>query len=133
MILRLPKGYETEIGEAGMALSGGQRQRVALARALYRDPFVVVLDEPNSNLDNEGEVALTEALLKVRARGGIAIVIAHRPSALAGLDQVLVMGGGKQMSFGPKDEILSNFVRSSGQSRVASLKAVRAPGGSGDA
>ena len=111
MILRLPHGYDTEIGDAGMSLSGGQRQRIALARALYGDPFVVVLDEPNSNLDNDGDVALTEALLKVRARGGIVIVIAHRPNALAALDQVLVMANGKQMSFGPKDEILSSFLK----------------------
>ena len=111
MILRLPQGYDTEIGEAGTALSGGQRQRIALARALYGDPFVVVLDEPNSNLDNEGDAALTEALLKVRARGGIVIVIAHRPSALAGVDKLLVMGAGKQMSFGPKDEILGKFMK----------------------
>jgi ABC-type protease/lipase transport system fused ATPase/permease subunit len=93
-----------------MALSGGQRQRIALARALYRDPFLVVLDEPNSNLDNEGEVALTNAIRNVRERGGIAIVIAHRPSALACLDQVLVLGAGKQVSFGPKDEIMGRFI-----------------------
>ena len=111
MILRLPNGYDTEIGDAGMSLSGGQRQRVALARALYGDPFVVVLDEPNSNLDNDGDVALTEALIKVRARGGIVIVIAHRAGALSALDQVLVMANGKQMSFGPKDEILSTLLK----------------------
>jgi ATP-binding cassette, subfamily C, bacterial PrsD len=111
MILKLPKGYDTEIGLAGMALSGGQRQRIALARALFGDPFLVVLDEPNSNLDNEGDVALTNAIRKVRERGGIAIVIAHRPSALACLDQMLVLAAGKQVSFGPKDEIMGRFVK----------------------
>ena len=111
MILQLPDGYETQVGEAGAALSGGQRQRIALARALYGDPFLVVLDEPNSNLDNEGEQALTNAIKGVRARGGIVIVIAHRPSALAGIDLLLVMAEGRMQSFGPKDDVLSKVLR----------------------
>ncbi len=111
MILRFPAGYDTQIGEGGAALSGGQRQRIALARALYGDPFLVVLDEPNSNLDNDGDVALTDALLSVRARGGIVIVVAHRPSALAGVDQVLVMANGRTQAIGPKDEIIGKFMR----------------------
>jgi ATP-binding cassette subfamily C protein len=111
MILQLPDGYETQVGEAGAALSGGQRQRIALARALYGDPFLVVLDEPNSNLDSEGEQALTAAILSIRARGGIVIVIAHRPSALAGVDLVLVMGEGRMQSFGSKDEVLNKVLR----------------------
>jgi ATP-binding cassette subfamily C protein len=111
MILQLPNGYETQVGEAGAALSGGQRQRIALARALYGDPFLVVLDEPNSNLDSEGEQALTAAIVSIRARGGIVVVIAHRPSALAGIDVVLVMGEGRMQSFGPKDEVLSKVLR----------------------
>jgi ATP-binding cassette, subfamily C, type I secretion system permease/ATPase len=94
------------VGEGGQALSAGQRQRIALARALYGEPFLIVLDEPNSNLDAEGERALTEAVLGIRARGGISIVIAHRPSALAGVEHVLVMAEGKAQSFGPKDEVL---------------------------
>ena len=89
-----------------MALSGGQRQRLGLARALYGEPFLVVLDEPNSNLDGEGEQALTQAIASVRARGGIAVVIAHRPTALAAVDQVLVMAGGEAKAFGPKDQVL---------------------------
>ncbi len=111
MILQLPDGYETQVGEAGAALSGGQRQRIALARALYGDPFLVVLDEPNSNLDSEGEQALTSAIMGIRERGGIVVVIAHRPSALAGVDQVLVMREGRMQSFGPKDEVLSKVLR----------------------
>ncbi len=111
MILQLPDGYETQVGEAGAALSGGQRQRLALARALYGEPFLVVLDEPNSNLDNEGEQALTAAILSIRARGGIVVVIAHRPSALAGVDLVLVMSEGRVQSFGPKEEVLNKVLR----------------------
>src|SRR3954468_3316311 len=106
LIVRLPHGYETRIGEGGMALSGGQRQRIALARALYGDPFLVVLDEPNSNLDAEGEQALTQALAGVRTRGGIAVVIAHRASVLAAVDQVLVMANGEAKAFGLKEQIM---------------------------
>jgi ATP-binding cassette subfamily C protein len=87
-------------------LSGGQRQRIGLARALYGDPFLVVLDEPNSNLDAEGERALTKAILGVRTRDGIAIVVAHRPSALAGVDLVLALKQGKVAAFGPRDEVV---------------------------
>lgn len=114
LVIHLPEGYETRIGEAGSALSAGQKQRVALARALYGDPFLVILDEPNSNLDAEGEAALTEAIQGVRARGGIAIVVAHRPSALASLDQVLVMANGRIQAFGPKNEILNKITRPAG-------------------
>jgi ATP-binding cassette subfamily C protein len=136
MILQLPDGYETQVGEAGAALSGGQRQRIALARALYGHPFLVVLDEPNSNLDNEGEQALTAAIMSIRGRGGIVVVIAHRPSALAGVDQVLVMDEGRMQSFGPKDEVLSKVLRpvpapQAAEQRTASaapLKVVQNPG-----
>ena len=111
LVVRLPEGYDTRIGEAGAALSAGQRQRVALARALYRDPFLVVLDEPNSNLDSEGEEALTVALRGVRSRGGIVVVIAHRASALAAVDQVLVLNQGRQQGFGPRDDVLRTVLR----------------------
>jgi ATP-binding cassette subfamily C protein len=107
LIVRLPQGYETPLGPNGTALSAGQRQRVALARALYDDPFLVVLDEPNSNLDAEGEAALTQAIFGVRARGGIVIVVAHRPSALAAVDMLGVVQNGRMAAFGPKDEILT--------------------------
>ncbi|SEI21136.1 type I secretion system permease/ATPase [Tardiphaga sp. OK245] len=112
MILNLPKGFEMRIGEAGAALSGGQRQRVALARALYRDPFMVVLDEPNANLDVEGDAALTQAIKGVRERGGIAIIVAHRPAALAGVDLVMTLANGQVQAFGPKDEVLRKALAS---------------------
>jgi ATP-binding cassette subfamily C protein PrsD len=107
LIVGLPEGYETQVGEHGAALSAGQAQRVALARALYRDPFLVVLDEPNANLDSEGDEALTKAILGVRQRGGIVIVVAHRPSAITGVDLILVMNKGRAHHFGPKEEILA--------------------------
>jgi ATP-binding cassette subfamily C protein PrsD len=113
LILRLPQGYETEVGRSGAALSAGQRQRVALARALYKDPFLVVLDEPNSNLDAEGEQALTRSIMNVRARNGIVVVIAHRPSALAAVDMVMFMRDGAVAAFGPKDEVLAKVLQQS--------------------
>jgi ATP-binding cassette subfamily C protein len=111
LILHLPDGYSTQIGEGGSALSAGQRQRVALARALYGDPFLVVLDEPNSNLDAEGDAALTQAILSVRRRGGVAIVVAHRPSALEGVDMALAMVNGGMAAFGEKEEVLRKVLR----------------------
>ncbi|WP_454630201.1 type I secretion system permease/ATPase [Bradyrhizobium cenepequi] len=111
LIVGLPEGYNTQIGEQGARLSAGQRQRVALARALYGGPFLVVLDEPNSNLDAEGEEALTRAILAVRARGGIVVIVAHRSSALAAVDFVMTMLNGRQQAFGPKDEVLALLTR----------------------
>src|SRR5581483_6794362 len=111
LITRLPEGYETQIGQGGCALSAGQRQRIALARALYGNPFLVVLDEPNSNLDAEGDGALNQALLGVKARGGVVVVVAHRLSALAGIDWIIVMNEGCIQSHGAKDEILAKMVR----------------------
>jgi ATP-binding cassette subfamily C protein len=113
LILSFPDGYGTRIGEGGMALSAGQRQRIALARAFYGNPFLVVLDEPSSNLDFEGEAALTSAILGVRRRGGIVIVVTHRPKSLDGVDHVLVIADGTAQAFGNKDEVLSRALRSS--------------------
>jgi ABC-type protease/lipase transport system fused ATPase/permease subunit len=110
MILRLPNGYESNVGPDGSALSAGQRQRIALARALFRDPFLVVLDEPNSNLDAEGESALSAAIQGVRDRGGILIVIAHRPSALSTVDHVAMIKAGRLGAFGLKDDVLKNVL-----------------------
>ena len=106
-IVGLREGYNTEIGEQGEALSAGQRQRIALARALFRDPFLVVLDEPNSNLDAEGEAALTAAILDVRHRGGIVVIVAHRPNALVAADLILVLNQGRSQAFGEKEAILT--------------------------
>lgn len=113
LILSFPEGYGTKIGENGMTLSAGQRQRIGLARAFYGNPFLVVLDEPTSNLDAEGEEALTQAILNVRRRGGIVVVIAHRPKALDGVDHVAVLAEGKIQSFGKKDAVLGKVLRPS--------------------
>lgn len=114
MIVRLPDGYQTQIGEGGCILSAGQRQRVGLARALYGAPFLVVLDEPNSNLDTKGDASLTKAIKSVRERGGIAVVIAHRPSALAAVDQLMVMSAGRVAVLGPKDDVMRSLMRPAG-------------------
>ncbi len=104
--MRLPNGYETGIGDFGSSLSGGQRQRIALARALYGDPALIILDEPNSNLDSEGEMALTNAILKARERKATVIVMAHRSSAIAAVNLLLMLDQGRQRSFGPKENVL---------------------------
>ncbi len=106
MIIRLAEGYHTKLGANGTSLSAGQRQRVALARALYGNPFLVVLDEPNSNLDADGDAALTKAIQGVRARNGIVIIVAHRSSALIAADLVGIIQNGKLVAFGPKNEII---------------------------
>ncbi|SNB75518.1 MULTISPECIES: type I secretion system permease/ATPase [unclassified Agrobacterium] len=125
LVVSLPDGYSTEVGETGRQLSAGQKQRIALARALYGDPFLVVLDEPNSNLDSEGEDALTAAILGIRERGGVAVIIAHRPSALLAVDKVLMIANGRQQAFGPKEEVLAKVLRPVGGA-VGALKVVQA-------
>jgi PrtD family type I secretion system ABC transporter len=106
LILNLPDGYNSQVGQDGRALSGGQRQRIALARALFRDPFLLVLDEPNSNLDTEGEAALSRAVRSACGRGAIVLIVAHRPTILESVDLVVLMREGAVIAFGPKDDIL---------------------------
>jgi PrtD family type I secretion system ABC transporter len=115
MIIKMRDGYNTQVGEQGTALSAGQAQRVALARALYGDPFLIVLDEPNSNLDTEGDEALSRAVRAARERGAIVIVVAHRPIGIEAVDQILVLKEGRQQAFGPKEQVLAQVL----QPRVA--------------
>ncbi len=106
MILGFPDGYDTEIGERGQLLSAGQRQRLGLARALFGDPKLVVLDEPNANLDADGDAALENALRTLKAQGVTTIIVAHRPSAIATVDKILMLVDGEARGFGPREEIL---------------------------
>jgi ATP-binding cassette subfamily C protein len=111
LLLGLTNGYDTEIGAGGQRLSGGQRQRVALARALYGDPAVLILDEPNANLDAQGEQALVDAIRDAKSRGRTVIIMAHRPSAIAACDFLLMIDKGQQIEFGPRDEVLKKRTR----------------------
>ncbi|MDH0647028.1 type I secretion system permease/ATPase [Pseudomonas sp. GD03858] len=111
LILKLPQGYDTQLGEGGAGLSGGQRQRIGLARALYGLPALVVLDEPNSNLDEAGERALLAALGELKAQARTVVMISHKSSLLAGLDKLLVLQGGQMQNFGPTARVLQGTTR----------------------
>lgn len=123
MILRLPKGYDTPIGEAGNLLSGGQRQRIGLARALYGDPALIVLDEPNANLDEVGEKALNQAVIDLKAKNKTVFLISHRPAALAAADRLIVLRDGQIEMSGPRDEVLAKLRAQ----HAAAAKAAGAP------
>jgi PrtD family type I secretion system ABC transporter len=111
MVVKMTEGYETQVGEQGVSLSAGQAQRVALARALYGEPFLIVLDEPNSNLDTEGDEALTRAVRAARERGAIVVVVAHRPIGIEAVDMLLVLKDGRVQAFGPKDQVLGQVLQ----------------------
>jgi ATP-binding cassette subfamily C protein len=111
MILRLPDGYDTRITAIGGRLSGGQMQRIGLARAFYGDPVLMILDEPNSNLDNDGSLALNAAIRALKERGGSALIMAHRPAAIQECDTLLVLEDGSRRAFGPRDQVLREMVK----------------------
>jgi PrtD family type I secretion system ABC transporter len=126
LILRLPQGYETQIGDAGAKLSAGQRQRIGLARALYGQPKLVVLDEPNANLDQAGESALAAAVAELKQRGTTLVIVGHRPSTLLNVDKILVLKDGRVDAFGPREEVL-NQLRQVGQAAARAATPVQRP------
>ena len=111
MILQLPDGYNTHVSAVGSRLYGGQIQRIGLARALYGDPMILVLDEPNSNLDNEGSNALNAAIRAMKAAGKSILIMAHRPAAIQECDVLLVLEDGMRKAFGPRDQVLREMVK----------------------
>ena len=125
MILRLPKGYETEIGEGGQHLSGGQRQQIGLARAMFGNPKLVVLDEPNSNLDGDSEAALLGALQELRNRGTTVVLVSHRPVLVQGVEKVLLMRDGAVEMFGPRAEVLKKIMKPAQPTPIAAPQASR--------
>ena len=126
MILRLPEGYDTEIGVSGGVLSGGQRQRIGLARAVYGDPKLVILDEPNSNLDDAGEASLRTAVLALKERGVTVIIVSHRPSILSAVDKILVLQAGKMVTFEDAKDLMdkANKMQQQGSPAVVPTQTV---------
>lgn len=123
MILHLPAGYDTQVASVGNRLSGGQIQRIGLARALFGDPVLLILDEPNSNLDNDGALALNQAIRSAKQRGAAVLIMAHRPAALQDCDLLLVLQDGASAAFGPRDAVLRALVRNAGDIARASAPA----------
>lgn len=115
MILGLPQGYDTQVSAGGSRLSGGQKQRIGLARAFYGDPVIMVLDEPNSNLDAAGQDALNAAIATAKSEGKAVVIMAHRPAGIAECDMILIIDGGVAKAFGPRDEVLKAHVRNYAQ------------------
>jgi ATP-binding cassette subfamily C protein len=129
MIGRLPKGYQTEIGDGGARLSGGQRQRIALARALYGEPRLIVLDEPNSNLDQAGETALVQAIMEAKKSGATVLVITHRPATLSAVDRIIVLRDGMIDQLGSRNEVLKRLASEGRPPAPAPSPAADAPAG----
>ena len=124
MILRLPMGYDTPLSVAGGQLSGGQIQRIGLARAIYKDPLILILDEPNSNLDHEGSQALNRAVRQMKEEGRSVLIMAHRPSAIKECDLLLVLENGMVKAWGPRDSVLEQAIENRKQINLSSAKTV---------
>ncbi len=129
LIVKLPQGYDTQVSAMGGRLSGGQVQRIGLARAFFGDPSVIVLDEPNSSLDNDGSLALNQAIKAAKAGGASVFIMAHRPAAIAECDFLMVMKDGAVQTLGPRDQILRETLKNAGDVARTLVPGNPAPGG----